>query len=355
MRVIVAGGGTGGHLFPGLAVAHEFKKRDPMTEILFVGTALGIESRAVPAAGFPLETIPVRGLKGRGLTGLAQGAYGIPASIFRSLGILRRFRPDCVVGVGGYASGPLLLAAKLKGIRSAVMEQNLRPGLTNRVLGKIVDRVFTAYEASARWFPRGRVVETGNPVRWRTLPHVAKDAKFTLLIFGGSQGARRVNQCAVEMLKNLRDMQSALRVVHQTGAADLEWVRTAYRDLPLEAEVMPFIEKMDEAYARADLVLCRAGAATIAELTVFGKPAILVPYPYAAYDHQRLNAEALRDRGAAEMILDRELDGGRLAALVGALYRDRARLAAMAGAARRLGRPEAAEKIVDACYALVQG
>lgn len=355
MRVIVAGGGTGGHLFPGLAVAREFKKRDSMTEILFVGTALGIESRAVPAAGFPLETIPVRGLKGRGLTGLVQGLYGIPASIFRSLGILRRFRPDCVVGVGGYASGPLLLAAKLRGIRSAVMEQNLRPGLTNRVLGKIADRVFTAYEGSARWFPRGRVVETGNPVRWRTLPQVDKGAKFTLLVFGGSQGARRVNQCAVEMLKSLRGMEGELGVIHQTGAADLEWVRAAYRELPFEAEVLPFIEKMDEAYARADLVLCRAGAATIAELTVFGKPAILVPYPYAAYDHQRLNAEALRDRGAAEMILDRELEGENLAALVRDFYRDRARLSSMARAAGRLGRPEAAEKIVDECYALVQG
>jgi UDP-N-acetylglucosamine--N-acetylmuramyl-(pentapeptide) pyrophosphoryl-undecaprenol N-acetylglucosamine transferase len=352
--VIVAGGGTGGHLFPGLAVAHEFLKRDPMTEILFVGTTQGIESRAVPAAGFPLETIPVRGLKGRGVRGMVQALYGIPASFFRSLGILRRFRPDCAIGVGGYASGPVLLAAKIKGIRSAVMEQNLRPGMTNQILGRIVDRVFTAYEGSAGYFPGARVIEAGNPVRWQTLPQVKKDGKFTILIFGGSQGARRINQSAIEMLKGLGELNPGLRILHQTGGADFEWVKAAYAPSNFEAEILPFIEKMDEAYARADLVICRAGAATIAELTVFGKPAVLIPYPYAAYDHQRLNAEALVERGAAEMILDRELDGEKLAARVRAFYRDRARLAAMAEAARKLGRPEAATKIVDECYALVQ-
>jgi UDP-N-acetylglucosamine--N-acetylmuramyl-(pentapeptide) pyrophosphoryl-undecaprenol N-acetylglucosamine transferase len=336
-------------------VAQEFRRRDAMTEILFVGTKIGIEARAVPAAGFPLETLPVRGLKGRGARGLVQALYGIPAGIFRSRRILNRFRPDCVIGLGGYASGPLLLAAKTKRIHTTVMEQNLRPGLTNKVLGKIVERIFTAFDATAAYFPGARVVETGNPVRWASLPQVKKDAKFTVLIFGGSQGARHVNQCAVEMLKSLQDLNSEMRIVHQTGAADLPWVEAAYATLAFEAEVVPFIEKMDEAYARADLVICRAGAATIAELTVFGKAAILIPYPYAVYDHQRLQAEALRDRGAAEMILDRQLDGGKLAARVRGLYQDRARLAAMARAAGRLGRPDAAKKIVDECYALVQG
>ena len=288
MRVIMAGGGTGGHLFPGLAVAEEFRGRNAMTEILFVGTKIGIEARAVPAAGYRLETLPVRGLKGRGLRGLIQAAYGIPAGFIRSRKIIHQFRPDCVIGLGGYASGPFLLAAKTQGIRSAVMEQNLRPGLTNKILGKMVDRVFTAFDATAGYFPASRVVETGNPVRWRHLPQVKKDAKFTVLIFGGSQGARHINQCVVEMLKSLQDLDAEIRIVHQTGAADLKWVKAAYAALLFEAEVIPFIDKMDEAYARADLVICRAGAATIAELTVFGKPAILIPYPYAAYDHQRL-------------------------------------------------------------------
>ncbi|HEY1371068.1 MAG TPA: undecaprenyldiphospho-muramoylpentapeptide beta-N-acetylglucosaminyltransferase [Candidatus Binatia bacterium] len=355
MRVIVAGGGTGGHLFPGLAVAQEFKRRDATNEILFVGTAQGIEVRAVPAAGFPLELIPVKGLKGRGVRGLMQGLYGIPASFLRSLGILRRFRPDYVLGVGGYASGPLLLAAKTRRVRTAILEENLRPGLTNEMLGKIVDRVFTSYQGSAKYFPRSRVVETGNPVRWRTLPQVEKETKFMLFIFGGSQGARRINQCTIEMLKQLGDMQSSLKILHQTGKLDFEEVRAAYAELPFEAVVVPFIDGMDQAYARADLVICRSGAATIAELTVFGKPAILIPYPYAVYDHQRLNAEELVEKGAAEMILDRELDGAKLAARVRALFEDRARLAAMAAAAKRLGRPDAAEQIVEESYALVRG
>lgn len=354
MRLIMAGGGTGGHLFPGLAVAREFQRRDPMIEILFIGTKQGIESRIVPREGFRLETIPIRGLKGRGLRGLAEALHGLPLSLWRSLGILRRLRPDCVIGLGGYSSGPVVLAAKLRKIRCAVMEHNLRPGFTNRILGKLVDRVFTAYDESGAYFPRGKVVVAGNPVRWQELPKVARDEKFTLLVFGGSAGAHRINLGAVEALKKLRDLASGLRVIHQTGEADFVATRRAYGGLPFEAEVLPFIERMDEAYARADLVLCRAGASTLAELTAFGKAAILVPYPYAAYDHQRWNAQALRERGAAEMILDQELDGERLAGLIRTLYQDRQRLETMGHAAKKLGKPEAAKRIADECYALVQ-
>jgi UDP-N-acetylglucosamine--N-acetylmuramyl-(pentapeptide) pyrophosphoryl-undecaprenol N-acetylglucosamine transferase len=354
MRVILAGGGTGGHLFPGLAVAQEFRDRDRMAKILFVGTEAGIESRAVPAAGFPLETIPVRGLKGRGGRGLIDALYGVPASVCRSLKIIRRFRPDCVIGLGGYASGPVVAAAKLKRVPGAIMEQNLRPGLTNRILGHAANRIFTSYGGSAAFFPLGKVLETGNPVRWRKLPEVRRSGKFTLLIFGGSAGAHRINLGAVEAMKGLADLASEMKVIHQTGAADLEWTKRAYAALPFEAELLPFIDKMDEAYARADLVVCRAGATTIAELTVFGKPAILVPYPYAADDHQRFNAQALQEQGAAEMILDRELDGTKLAEQIRRHYSDRGRLEAMGKAALRLGRPEAAKKIVDECYAMMK-
>lgn len=354
MRLIMAGGGTGGHLFPGLAVAREFQRRDRMTEILFVGTRFGIESRLLPREGFPLETIPVRGLKGRGLRGLLQALYGIPASFCRSLEILGDFHPDCVIGLGGYASGPFLLAAKWKGIRCAIMEQNLRPGFTNRILGWVVDRTFTSYGESISYFPRANVVETGNPVRWRSLPEIAKGEKFTLLVFGGSAGARKINLCVIEALQELRDLTTGLRVIHQTGEADFAAVKAAYGSLPFEAQVLPFVDRMDEAYAHADLVLCRAGAGTVAELTAFGKAAILVPYPYAAYDHQRLHAQALQERGAAEMILDRELSGEKLAGRIRALYLDRPRLKAMGEAAKKLGKPEAAKRIVDECYALVQ-
>lgn len=353
MRLIMAGGGTGGHLFPGLAVAREFLRRDAMTEILFVGTEQGIESRLLPGEGFSLATIPIRGMKGRGLRGFLQALCGIPQSLFRSVKIIRRFRPECIVGLGGYASGPLLLAGRVMGIRCAIMEQNLRPGFTNRILGWIVDRIFTSYGESAAYFRRAKVVETGNPVRWQKLPEIKRGKKFTLLIFGGSAGAHRINLCAIEAMKRLRDLNAGLRVIHQTGEADFASVKNAYGSLPFEAEVLPFIDRMDEAYARANLVLCRAGASTVAELTVFGKPAILVPYPYAAYDHQRWNAESLKGHGAAEMILDRELTGERLAEKVRSLYRDRKRLAAMGEAARKLGRPEAAQSIVDECMALV--
>jgi len=355
MRVILAGGGTGGHLFPGLAVAREFQCRDPMTEILFVGTNQGIEARVLPQEGFRLELLSVRGLKGRGLRGVLDALYGVPASLLRSLAIIRHFRPQFIIGLGGYASGPFLLAGKLKGIRCAIMEQNLQPGFTNKILARLVDRVFTSYPESAKFFPGAHVVETGNPVRWRKLPEVKKSHKFTLLVFGGSLGAHRINMAMVDALRKLTDLSAQLRIIHQTGQADFSLVKSACTALPFEAEITPFIEKMDEAYAAADLVLCRAGATTVAELTAFGKAAVLVPFPYAIYDHQRANAQALEQRGAAEMILDQDLTGDILAARIRSLLASRSRIEAMATAARLLGRPEAAARIVDECYALAHG
>jgi len=354
MRVIFAGGGTGGHLFPGLAVAREFQKRDSMTEILFVGTEQGIEARVLPQEGFRLETIPVRGLKGRGIRGLLDAAWGIPAGLLRSLSILRKFRPHLIIGLGGYASGPFLLAGKLLGLRCAIMEQNLRPGFTNKFLARFVDRVFTSYRDSTAYFPNGKILETGNPVRWSQLPEVERKEKFVLLVFGGSAGAHRINLAVVDAMKRLADLAAGLEVIHQTGQADFASVKEAYDSLPFEAEVLPFIDKMDEAYARADLVLCRAGATTVAELTAFGKAAILVPYPYAIYDHQRWNAQALQDGGAVEMILDQQLNGELLAGRLRAFVSDRQSLERMAAAARSMGRPEAAARIVDECYVLVR-
>ncbi len=352
MRVILAGGGTGGHLFPGLAVAREFQRRDRRAEILFVGTEQGIEFRMLPKEGFKLETLTVKGIKGRGWRGWRDALFGVPASLLRSLKIIRQFRPDCVIGLGGYASGPLLLAAKLKNVRCAIMEQNLRPGFTNKLLGRWVNCVFTAYPESADYFSGARLVESGNPVRWRELPKISRGEKFSLLIFGGSAGARRINYAVVDALKLLGDLKSEMAITHQTGQADYAAIKEAYTALPFAAEVTPFIDRMDEAYAGADLVLCRAGATTVAELTVFGKAAILVPFPYAIYDHQRGNAQALAERGGAEMILDQELTGARLAESIRGYFSDRARLERMAAAARALGRPDAAARIVDECYAL---
>jgi len=355
MRVIFAGGGTGGHLFPGLAVARELQQRDSVTEILFVGTAQGIEARVIPQERFRLETIPVRGLKGRGVSGVLDAVWGIPAGLLRSLKIIRNFRPDIIIGLGGYASGPVLLAGKLRGLRCVIMEQNLQPGFTNKFLARFVDRVFTSYRESSAYFSGGKVLETGNPVRWRKLPTVARSEKFVLLVFGGSAGAHRINLAVVDAMKRLTDLGGGLQVIHQTGQADFAAIKEVYNSLPFEAEVLPFIEKMDEAYASADLVLCRAGATTVAELTAFGKPAVLVPYPYAIYDHQRRNAQALQDQGAAEMILDQELNGDLLAERIRAYVADRGKIRRMAAAARVMGRPEAAARIVDECYALVRG
>lgn len=353
MRVMLAGGGTGGHLFPGLAVAREFQKRDAKTAIVFVGTAQGIEFRVIPKEGFKLETLTVKGMKGRGLRGLLDALFGVPASVLRSLKLIAQFRPDCIIGLGGYASGPLLLAAKIKRVRCAIMEQNLRPGFTNRHLARWVDRVFTTYRDSAKSLPGANVVEAGNPVRWQKLPEVKRRAKFSLFVFGGSGGARRINFAVADALEKLTDLKDRIFVHHQTGQADYPAIKAKYEKLPFEAEVTPFIDKMDEAFAQADLVVCRSGASTVAELTVFGKAAILVPFPYAIYDHQRGNAEALQQQGAAEMILDQELSAERLAERVRFYFADRARLEKMAAAAKRLGRPDAAARIVDECYALV--
>ena len=352
MRVIFAGGGTGGHLFPGLAVAQEFLRRDGTTQILFVGTEQGIEFRVLPKEGFKLETLNVKGMKGRGLRGVLDALYGVPAGVLRSLAIIKQFRPDCIIGLGGYASAPMLVAGKLKGIRCAVMEQNLRPGFTNKILSRWADRVFIAYAESAAYFTGARVVECGNPVRWQTVPEVVKREKFSLLVFGGSAGARRINFAVVDALKQLSDLAPRLFVTHQTGQLDYAAIQKAYAALPFEAEVTPFIDRMDRAYALADLVLCRAGATTVAELTVLGKAAILVPYPYAIYDHQRANALALERRGAAEMILDQEVNGEILAAKIRSFVNDRGRLERMAAAARAMGRPHAAATIVDECYAM---
>jgi UDP-N-acetylglucosamine--N-acetylmuramyl-(pentapeptide) pyrophosphoryl-undecaprenol N-acetylglucosamine transferase len=354
MRVILAGGGTGGHLFPGLAVAREFKRRDAMTEILFVGTEKGIETRVLPNEGFPLETIDVKGLKGRGVRGLLDALYGIPAGLLQSLGIVKRFRPDCILGLGGYASGPLLLAAKLRGIRCAIMEQNLQPGFTNKMLARFVDKIFTSYRETASYLPSKKVLDTGNPVRWQRLPDAPKSEKFTLLIFGGSAGAHRINEAVLDALAQMTDLASQLRIVHQTGAADFSAISKAYHALPFDAEALPFIDRMDDAYARADLVLCRAGATTVAELTAFGKAAILIPYPYAIYDHQRWNAQALADKGAAEVVLDHELNGAELALRLRDYLADRKKIEATARAALAMGRPEAATRIVDECYSLAQ-
>jgi UDP-N-acetylglucosamine--N-acetylmuramyl-(pentapeptide) pyrophosphoryl-undecaprenol N-acetylglucosamine transferase len=359
--MVIAGGGTGGHLFPGIALAEEVTTRQPGNQVLFVGTRRGLEARVVPEAGFSLETVEVSGLKGMGLWKRLRALVQLPLALVSSWWILRRFRPDVVVGVGGYSSGPVVLAAWLQGVATAIQEQNALPGVTNRILGKLVRAVFIAFDEARPAFPPGKTYLVGNPVRrtlvdnyLRSRPAVT-DGSFRLLVLGGSQGARGLNTRVLEALPHLGPMRDRLVVRHQTGAADLDRVRAAYQAAGLKAEVVEFIEDVSAAYAQASLVLCRAGATTLAELTICKKASILVPFPAATDDHQAVNAQALVKAGAARMFREAELTGGVLAAQLLSLADDPEALRRMERAAGELGRPEAARELVDVCAELVAG
>ena len=349
MRVLIAGGGTGGHLFPGIALAEEVATRHPRNDVVFVGTDRGLEARVVPQNGFVFEAIKSRGLKGMGFVKLMLGLLLLPVSFFSALGLLRKYRPDVVVGVGGYSSGPVVLMAWLLRIPTAIQEQNALPGFTNKVLGKFVDAIFVSFDAAITFFPAKRAHALGNPIRRALLENFLRSKvaheRFTLLIFGGSLGAKGINSRVIEALPFLQDLKNQVHLVHHTGKGDLEAVTKGYADQNFAAEVREFIDDMAGAYLGADLVLCRAGATTLAELTVCKKASILVPFPHATDDHQAVNAKALVDAGAAVMFREGELTGERLAATIRELKNDPARLAKMEKAAGNLGRPEASGEI----------
>ncbi len=358
MRLLVAGGGTGGHVFPGVALAEEVVTRHPRNDVVFVGTARGLEATVVPQGGFPLELIEVRGLKGKGLLRGLRGLSLLPGALARSLSILRAWRPDVVVGVGGYASGPVVLAAWLLRVPTAVQEQNAVAGFTNRMLGPIVQAVFTAFPEAARHFSRRKVFQLGNPIRRALLENYmrprARHDRLTVLVFGGSQGAHALNMRVIEALPHLHDLRDRLRLVHQTGARDHEAVEKGYRAVGFEPDVREFITEMSQAYAEADLVVCRAGATTLAEITVCKKASVLIPFPAAADNHQVLNARSLVDAGAAVMIEERELTGELLAGEIRSILLDPDRRERMERAAGRLGNPQAASEIAEACGELAR-
>lgn len=358
MKMLIAGGGTGGHLYPGVALAEDLLTRQKGNEVLFVGTARGIEARVVPELGYPLELVPVEPLKGRGLFGLIKGLLALPRALLRSLAILDRFQPDFAVGVGGYASGPMMVAAFLRRVPRVVLEQNTVPGITNRILAHLVDAVFVSFRSSEPFFPKGRTQLLGNPIRQKLLENFLKPKvegeRFVLLVVGGSQGAHALNVRMAEASPRLASRAATLTIIHQTGTKDEVMVREAYAAAGIQAEVSPFIEDMGEVYRRADLVVCRAGATTIAELLVSKKASILVPFPFAANNHQELNAREVVERGAARMILERDLDGGRLADEIGALMDTPDTRRELERAAGRAGRPEATREIVEACVDLAR-
>ncbi|MGC4000610.1 MAG: undecaprenyldiphospho-muramoylpentapeptide beta-N-acetylglucosaminyltransferase [Anaeromyxobacter sp.] len=358
MRMLVAGGGTGGHVFPGVALAEEVVTRHPANDVVFVGTARGLEARVVPEAGFPIELIEVKGLKGKGLWGMLLNLLLLPRAFLQSWRILRRWRPDVVVGVGGYASGPVVFTAWLLRIPTAVQEQNAVAGLTNRLLGRVVKAAFTAFPEAARHFAPHKVFQLGNPIRKTLMDNFmrpqAGHGEPRLLVFGGSQGAHALNMRVIEALPHLADLRDTLRITHQTGARDREQVERGYRACGFAPDVREFISDMSAAYAECDLVVCRAGATTLAELTVCKRPAILVPFPAAADNHQVINALSLVKAGAAVMIEERDLTGELLAAEIRRILSDPEAQARMQRAAGLLGSPQAAREITDVCTELVR-
>ena len=356
LKVVVAGGGTGGHLFPGIAVAGAFAARNPQSRILFVGAGRPFEKEALARAGYPQRTIAIEGIKGRGPWARVRAAIKIPAALFRSVGILAEVQADLVIGVGGYAAGPVALAAWIKGIPVVLCEQNTVPGITNRMLFPIAKRIYVSFENTRGTINPTKKRFTGNPVRRQILDaaigETGKPITFTVLVVGGSQGAHAINLAVIDALQHIRQMDK-IRFVHQTGAEDRDMVASAYRQAGIDAEVKAFFHDMASRYGRADLVVCRAGATTVAELTALGKAALFIPYPFAADNHQESNARALVDHGAAQMVLERELSGSDLARRLDALAGTPNLLAVMAARAKALGRPDAAQAIVDDCYQLL--
>jgi UDP-N-acetylglucosamine--N-acetylmuramyl-(pentapeptide) pyrophosphoryl-undecaprenol N-acetylglucosamine transferase len=354
-RIVIAGGGTGGHLYPGIAVARELRRRLPEVRVSFAGTARGLESSVVPREGFDLDLLRSAGLKGMSLSSLARGLSLLPLSGVDAWRIVSRRQPQLVIGVGGYSSGPVVLVAALRGIPTLLLEQNAVPGFTNRTLAPFVSAAAVTFESTVSYFGRRGFV-TGNPVRpefFDSSP-ARSGGPPRILIFGGSQGAHAINMAMVEAAPKLAAFAGGLAVTHQTGERDLERVRDGYRRAGLEARVEPFLFAMDREMKAADLVICRAGATTLAELTASARPSVLVPLPTAADDHQRKNAEVLAAAGAAELLEQSRLSGDLLADRILALANDSGRREAMSRAALRLARPDAARAIVDRALELLE-
>ena len=345
--ILVAAGGTGGHLFPGIAVADELRARDPETRVIFVGTPKGLESRLVPRAGYELQLLPIHPLNGVGPLRLAKGLLALPWAMARAVALVAGHRPRAVLGVGGYAGGPVVLAAAALGINTVVLEPNAKPGFTNRVLRPFVRKAACSYEEARREFGEKGVV-TGNPVRggFARIPRKAHALPHTLLVFGGSQGSKIINDAVVAALPQLPGADR-LRIVHQTGVAMREQVAAAYAAAGRAADVVEFLDDMEKRFADADLVVARSGATTCAELTAAGKAAVLIPFARAADDHQRSNAVALESAGASRMIEEKDLTGERLAGTIASILGDAGRLQAMEDASRAVARPDAAARVAD--------
>jgi UDP-N-acetylglucosamine--N-acetylmuramyl-(pentapeptide) pyrophosphoryl-undecaprenol N-acetylglucosamine transferase len=355
MKVIIAAGGTGGHIYPGIAVAKEIVRRDSESKVLFVGTARGLETKIVPANGFELSLINSAGLKNVGLLGKLKGLFILPKSFLEARRIIKDFQPDVVVGAGGYVSGPVLLMASLMRVPTLVMDSNALPGFTNRRLAPFVTKAALTFEEALPYFGEKGIV-TGNPVRKEFFDIAPKPRgeKTNLLIFGGSQGARAINNAVADALSLLP--RGRLQITHQTGESDFENIRELYNRAGWgDADVRPYISDMVKEFATSDLIICRAGATSCAEIAAAGKAALMVPLPTAADDHQRKNAEALQMAGAAQMILQKDLSAENLAKEITDLINSPEKISEMETAARKLARKDAAEVTVDLIKELARG
>jgi UDP-N-acetylglucosamine--N-acetylmuramyl-(pentapeptide) pyrophosphoryl-undecaprenol N-acetylglucosamine transferase len=358
VRLLIAGGGTGGHLYPGIAVAREVLKRMPHADITFVGTAQGIEARVIPREGLTLEVIRSAGLKGKSVATVARGLSLLPLSGLDAWNVISRRQPSAVIGLGGYSSAPIVMLAALRGVPTLVMEQNAIPGFANRRLASVIDAAAVTYEESIPYFGE-RAFVSGNPVRPEFFEEAHEQSHSPpgaarILVFGGSQGAHAINMACVEAAPRLAAAAGHLAITHQTGERDLEMVRDGYARAGVQARVEPFLFDMHRQMKAAELVVCRAGATTLAELAAAGRASILVPLPTATDDHQRKNAQAFVRHGAAVMVEQRDLTGERLATELLALASDPSRRGQLATAATRLARPDAAAVIVDRILDLVR-
>ena len=363
MRILITGGGTGGHLFPGIALATALQQRDPDCQVMFIGTRRQLDRQTLAEFDFIQESISCMGLKGKGILHRLKTLVGLPAAVFEAGKIIRNFKPDLVFGVGGYVTGPVLLAAKLQGIPTCIHEQNSVPGLANRMISRFVSRVFISIPGVTFPTRQDRIVFSGNPVRQEILAVAAdkkkqqaeeQSKKKTLLVMGGSLGAHRINMLMLESMARL-SKESGLEIIliHQTGSADADRVRGGYGAAGIEAEVAPFFKDMAALYRRADLVVARAGATSLAELAVMGLPALLIPYPYATDDHQAKNGQYYVAGHGACMYRETELDVELLTDKLTELLSSPKILEQMAGAMKKLARPDATNQILDSCMALI--
>ncbi len=358
MRILIVGGGTGGHLFPAIALAEAFMKKDPENLIRFVVTRRPLDAQVLGERGFSFKVLNVEGIKGKGAAGMMRSIALLPRAFKESLERIEEIRPDVVLGVGGYVTGPMVLAAWWKGIPCAIQEQNSIPGITNRMLGRVADRIFLAFDDQGSYFLKRKCRLTGNPIRKGLITAsshlVSNSGPLTILILGGSQGAHRINQAVLDDLEELRSLKEDLYFIHQTGEKDEKDMILAYQEKGFRHRVRAFISDMGEAYGQADIIIGRAGAMTISEIMALSKPSLLIPFPFAANNHQEHNARALVNAGAAEMILEKELTRGLLAGRIRNWLADRVQLTAMGNKAGTLGRKNAAEDIVEACYQMVE-